>query len=276
MSNKDILAGGKTKYKCLKTMGKENYLWVLISFLGISIGLIAGCKGKTVQVRHEVTPTYFYYAFTEDSGYLQKKTGLAALLASGHSDTSHSDWSLWKDGDTIAKYYRNREDGNITMLIADYGSNNTAHQFYIMSINPFGKVLEKRHEGSADFCCCWQNYDELFQRVGPYYILRSCEQGPSYCASSAVLFKKPSDIDSAEHIPDYLYDGVVAADCRLLSSEFILHDDSIFVAYTLEMGTMDEENRWNTKQRKHFNVPYLWTGSGLRCLAKSKFELSEF
>jgi len=55
-----------------------------------------------------------------------------------------------------------------------------------------------------------------------------------------------------------------------------LHDDSVIVAYALEMGTMEEENRWNTKQRKHFNVPYLWTGSGLRCLAKSKFELSEF
>lgn len=195
---------------------------------------------------------------SEDSGFVTKKIGLPFLIAHQLTDTTGVYWNDLKSNDTIAKYYRLKDNGHFLYCTVDYNPDYIFETRILLELNQSCKILQVERYYNGNYACCWANLYEGFQKYGDYFGIKTCSTGSGFCASNLYLFEKLTPQDSLEPIVTDYYEAMGGADLnpRVLKSTFSLKKDELRVNYTLEEGVIGHDDQFKVQKTKRFTVPY--------------------
>jgi len=212
---------------------------------------------------------------TNDSGFVTKKEGLAFLLANSLTDTlpwsdtiyydspitlfdgtTHTywidngddGWYLFKQTDTIGKYYRIENSNNYMMCLIDYGSKYDFETHLVIEITSDGKLVKSERFFHGNYPCCWGNNYDGFSKYGDFFGIEICGTGSGYCASYLHLFKEVTPQDSINSIRlncwAYIDSDDDEASYASITSNMEIKKDELLLHYVLIYGTLDENYGW--------------------------------
>ncbi|MDU1890847.1 MAG: hypothetical protein E6767_09175 [Dysgonomonas sp.] len=209
--------------------------------------------------------------FTQDSGYIIKRDGIKFLLHYNLTDSTNQNlFSEYEnETDSIAKYYKDKNNGNYMMIIQRYDN---LHDWIILYVDAKNQTIEQDSiYGGGIYQCCWRYIEGNigFGKIGDYYYAKSCGTGSGYCASALYVFKKINESQNyitenawALGITDTTKKWVEEyyAAYQNLDSEIKVTKDGLRFKYTYEQGILEEVNdsisKSIPKETKTFNVDY--------------------
>lgn len=164
-------------------------------------------------------------------------------------DTVNLDWQHYKENDTVGKYYKTSWGTLYACIIIPFTATRV-----IAEITPENEILKSEYFYSGTYHCCWNNYHEGFQKHGNYYSIRTCGTGSGYCSGELNVFQTIAP-KSANSILQSVWVSMCSEgySCSL-SSTMKIRNDTVFMKYTLEKGTL--KKKWKVKKTEKFDIYY--------------------
>ena len=201
-----------------------------------------------------------------DSGIVTKKEGLPFLLSNSLTDTipNSSSWHLFKETDTIGKYYRIESSNNYMVCLIDFGSEYDFATHLIIEINGKGELVKSARFRHWNYPCCWNDFTSGFHKYGDFFGIEICGTGSGFCSSNLHLFKEVTPQDSIFRIRLGLwfnYDENNAT--RLSVSNMEINKDEFILHYVLDYGILEHDEKsdsynFKMKERENFQIKYFY------------------
>jgi hypothetical protein len=244
--------------------------------MAVALILSFSCKSKVALNR-------FRLHLAQDSGYISSGDALRFLLDAAVIDTvggkpwdDHVEYA-YSFGDTLdngkEKYYTYWPTSVPTDTIGKYYAFNTTGNYIVafslgrkvllLELTPQSDIVNYDLLGHGSHACCWNSFDDMLNRYGPYFGVSTCGTGTAYCSSCIHLYKDGIDV-SENAIPAYEYRGTMGLiPGHLLSSEMEFADSCLIMHYELEefISILDEDDEWVRDENvstRQFTVKYVY------------------
>ena len=247
------------------------FKYILLLFAATN--LFFSCKPKSLL------PDRFRLSLAQDSGYISSGDALNFLLDAALidttggkpfdnyiqfayllSDASDSDtnkyfnyWPAAEPTDTLGKYYAFGNKGNyLVALSLDRG-------ILLLELTPQSDIVYCDLLGHGSHACCWESFDDLLNRYGPYFGVSTCGTGTAYCSSHIHLYKDRIDV-SQNSIPVFEFVGAWAGGVsgHILTSDMEFTDSCLVMHYELEKYSEGEDNKREIISTECFTVTYIY------------------
>ena len=241
------------------------------------------CTNKGKETIDSNTDTTTKLILTGDSGFITKDIGLEFLLSNSLTDTipNSSAWYLFKQNDTIGKYYR-MENNNYIMCLIDYGSQKEYwfETHIVMEIGAKGELVKSERFFHGNYPCCWNNAYEGFSKYGNFFGIQICGTGSGFCSSDLYLFKEITPQDSISSIPFSCYvmiDDVIATFHTFYTLSVELKKDVLIINYILKEGTEQSNKKKGNNTYKvqiidEFEIRYFYENEQWHTKENDKLE----
>jgi len=202
---------------------------------------------------------------TNDSGFVTKKEGVAFLVANFPTDTTQT-WTIYKQTDTIGKYYRLENSDNYIMCLIYFNPKDYFETHLVIEITPNGELVKSEEFIHGHYSCCWNNAYNGFSKYGDFFGIKTCGTGSGYCSGQLYLFKNVISQNSADWIPFECESyGVYDDDFAIIyyTSNIEIKKDEFIFHYVLKYGDVEynEKNKtydFKSPHIKEFSIKYFY------------------
>ncbi len=212
--------------------------------------------------------------FNQDSGYILKSEGLKFLLSSRTTDTANSSWHLFKDNDTIGKYYKVVNAQSCFLCLIDYGGKYSFETHIVFEINNKNLIVKSERFFHGNYSCCWENSYDGFMKYGDYFAIKTCGTGSGFCSSYLYVFKELFAQDSMNGIPESCWSAENGNGmAKNITSALELVNEKIIMHYTAEAGIIkDSKPYFKVKYRRKFDVMFYFENKYWKANDSSELE----
>lgn len=218
-----------------------------------------------------------------DSGFFTKKEGLPLLLQLGLADTTDSlaskTWQLTKAQDTVGKFYRTDQTGNLLVLCLANGGDVSGEDYLLLELSPEGQVLQKRRYFLGKYPCCLQheNFYNGLSKKEKWLLLTGCNTGSGFCAGFLNVFNQTLPPSYDKGILASLYDATTPPyegqfEALRITSTAAWHHDTLLMQYTQKRTFSDENENVQEEAVERFDINYVQQGSGWRALDSTRLK----
>lgn len=189
-----------------------------------------------------------------DSGTMTKKQALSFLLLTHITDTIDGYWIVgsWGDDDTIGKYFRMNERGDVLALVRVIDAKDSVETYVVVRLDASGRLKRYMRIPYNDLWCEKVGVTN-FSRIGKYYLVSTCGHGSGFSSEHRYIF---DDVDTGGgscpiFFGNYYY--FCTGDPRyaqMTDADMEIHGDSIVLLYTVQRGNKEkEEIEWQVERK---------------------------
>lgn len=194
--------------------------------------------------------------------------------ANNHKKSGESSWYLFKETDTIGRYYYSELNDTYIACLIDYGKNDGFETHVLTEFkkeNQGWKCIAKERYIHGNYPSCWSNWWNGFEKFGNIFAISYCGTGSCFSSTHKQFFTKvvPQDwencsIQTAQYsCSDYDYEMSIESQMTI--------KDSLLI-FTYHFKERNELEKTSTKSEFFTNVVYTFRNNKIKLKDSTNFK----